>query len=94
MNTRRIFFSAIVTAIIGAILGALMVQMRPYFYPNQRVNQSPLIPMIIGVVFGLLAGGAQESVRELRTQQDQEERLKDYLYTYLRLRDMEKKIDK
>ncbi len=94
MNTRRIFFSAIVTAIIGAILGALMVQMRPYFYPNQRVNQSPLTFVIIGIAFGFLAGSTQESVRELKIQQDQEERLKDYLYTYLRLRDMEKKIDK
>ncbi len=94
MNTKRILFSAIVTAIVGAGVGILLTEIKPYYYPDRSAHQSPLLSAIVGIVVGFLSGAAQESVRELKMQQDQEEKLRNYLNTYLQLRDIDKEIDK
>lgn len=93
MNGRRILFSAIVTAVLGAVLGVVLVEIRPSHYADRAVHSSHLREAIVGAVVGLLAGAAQESVRELKHQQDRAEKLQDYLHTYLRLRDIDKKFE-
>lgn len=94
MNGRSILFSATITAIVGACLSILLTEMRPHIYPNSAARHSALVPGITGVVLGFLAGAGQESVRQLKAERDREDQLRNYLNTYLYLRDIENKPDK
>ncbi len=94
MNGKHILFSAIMTAIVGACLGVLLAEIKPYFYPSRTADRSPALAVMIGGTIGFLAGAAQESVRQMKVQQDREEKLRNYLHTYLHLRDIDNKFDK
>lgn len=93
MNGKRILFSAIVIAVIGAVLGFILAKMKSHFYSYRTIQSSYLQQTIGGATIGLLVGAALESVKELKKQQDREEKLQDYLHTYLSLRDMDHKFD-
>lgn len=94
MNGRLILFSAIVTAAIGAGMGWGLAQIRVY-NPSYRLSSNSLHRsyIIAGTGIGFLIGAGLESIRGLKEQQDREEKLRDYIYTYLSLRDIEHKLD-
>ncbi len=93
MRIRRILLSAVIMAIVGGGLGLLIAEIKYRFYANPTAHQSLVVPAIAGTVIGFLVGATQESVRELKAQQEQEEKMRNYLQTYLRLRDIDNKVD-
>ena len=98
MNGKLILFSAIITAGIGAVIGLGLAEMRSDSYPyrpSSRPSSNSLHHRyaIVGTGIGFLIGAGLESVRELKKQQDREEKLQDYLHTYLSLRDRDNKLD-
>lgn len=94
MNGKLILFSAIMTAGIGAVMGLVLTEIRSDFYSHHAVSKSlHHTYMIVGGGMGFLMGAGLESVRELKKQQDREENIRDYLETYLSLRDIDKRFD-
>lgn len=74
MNIRLIVFSAIVTAVIGAGLGLATAEIAgPKFVSRAYQNASSKYALI-GSGIGLIVGGSQEAVRQLKKQRDQEEK--------------------
>jgi len=73
MNFKLIVFSSLITALIGAMIGfAAGGLFRPKFssqiYRNIHRNYT-----VVGGVTGLIIGGCQESIRQLKKQRDEEE---------------------
>jgi hypothetical protein len=99
MNGKLILFSAIVTAGVGAVMGLGLAEMRSDSYFDRASSHSlHQRYAIVGTGIGFLFGAGLESVRELKKQQDREEKrreekLRNYLHTYLSLRDIDKKHD-
>ncbi|MCU0524293.1 MAG: hypothetical protein MUF72_05660 [Elainella sp. Prado103] len=91
MNGRCILFSAIVNAVIGAVLGLILAKLKPQLYPTRSEHSPPIRTILVGMAIGGMFGATVESVRELKKQQDREENLRNYLQTYLSLRDMDRK---
>ena len=99
MNGKLILFSAIVTAGVGAVVGLGLAEMRSDSYSyRESSNSLHQRYTIIGTGIGFLVGAGLESVRELKKQQEKEEKyreekLRAYLHTYLNLRDIDNKHD-
>jgi len=99
MNVKLILFSAIVTAGVGAVIGLGVAEIRSASYFDRASSHSlHQRYAIVGTGVGFLFGAGLESVRELKKQQDREEKrreekLRNYLHTYLNLQDIDKKHD-
>lgn len=99
MNGKLILFSAVVTAGVGAVIGLGLAEVSSDS-DSARASSHSLHQRyaIIGTGIGFLFGTGLESARELKRQQDREEKhreekLRNYLHTYLSLRDIDKKHD-
>ncbi|MFB2877570.1 hypothetical protein [Floridanema aerugineum] len=73
MNFKLIVFSSLITALIGATIGFTAGGLfRPRFssriYRDMHRNYT-----VVGGVSGLVIGGCQESIRQLKKQRDEEE---------------------
>lgn len=73
MNKRLIFLSAIITAIVGSIIGISAVHISNNKYQSEFYQNIEAKFFIIGGVAGFIIGAGQESLRQLKAQQDLEE---------------------
>lgn len=73
MNVRLIVFSAAVTAVIGAGLGVATAQMTGNRFVSQAYQNLDTKYAVVGAGMGLLVGGSQEAIRQLKKQRDLEE---------------------
>ncbi|MFB2892938.1 hypothetical protein ACE1CI_08335 [Aerosakkonemataceae cyanobacterium BLCC-F50] len=73
MNLKMIVFSSLITALIGATIGlAAGGLFRPKF-SSQIYRDIHRNYALVGGVGGLIIGGCQESIRQLKKQRDEEE---------------------
>jgi len=73
MNFKLIAFSSLITALIGAVLGyAVGNVFQPKF--NSKISQNLNRQYaVVGGIAGLVTGGCQEAIRQLKQQRDEEE---------------------
>jgi hypothetical protein len=73
MNLKLIVFSSLITAIIGAMLGFAVGEVFSPKYTSEIYQDTPRKYAVVGGVAGLIIGGCQESIRQLKKQRDEEE---------------------
>lgn len=73
MNIRLILFSAIVTAAVGVGLGLVTAEVAGPKFVSQAYRHMDTKYAILGGGLGLIVGGSQEAVRQLKKQRDLEE---------------------
>jgi flagellar motor component MotA len=73
MNTKLIVFSSIVTALVGTGIGFVLANMFPSPYTGKLYQDLDQKYELIGAATGLLLGGSQEALRQLKKQRDEEE---------------------
>ncbi len=74
MNKKLILFSGILTSLVGVGLGLVIASMFHSPYTSQPYQGLSQKYMIIGGVTGLLLGGSQEALRQMKHQRDEQER--------------------
>lgn len=78
MNGRLIVFSAVLTAIVGSVVGVAAAEIaQPKFQSEMYRNLHPKYA-VVGSIVGLVVGGSQEAIRQLKKQRDQEDSLQDH----------------
>jgi hypothetical protein len=70
MNLKLVIFSSLVTALIGGILGLGLAEISQNQYQSNWYQDLHLKFALGGAGLGLAVGAGQESVRELKTQQE------------------------
>ena len=75
MNTRRILFSSAITGLICVGLGLVTLSLAPSPYSGQPYRNLQRTYTVIGGIAGLLIGASQETIRQLKQKQDEEEAL-------------------
>jgi hypothetical protein len=73
MNVRLVVFSAIVTAMVGTGLGVATARITGNRFVSQAYQNLDTKFAIVGAGLGLIVGGSQEAVRQLKRQRDLEE---------------------
>ncbi len=74
MNRRLILFAGLLTSMIGAVVGLAVAEMANPDYESELYQDLHRKYAIVGAVAGALIGMGQESVRQLKQQQDQREK--------------------
>lgn len=74
MNRRLIFFAGLMTSVIGAVIGLAVAEMAAPNFESQFYRDPHRRYAIAGAVAGALIGMGQESVRQLKQQQEQQEK--------------------
>jgi hypothetical protein len=74
MNIRLILFSAILTSAIGGVVGIGVGKAFAPGYESRIYRELPSKYGYVGAATGLLIGGCQEAVRQLKKQRDEEDR--------------------
>jgi hypothetical protein len=80
MNIKLIIFSAIVTSLIGTGIGAGAAEIAAPQFVSQTYQNLHTKYAVIGAVAGLLVGGSQEAIRQLKRQRDREDAELDLLH--------------
>lgn len=73
MNLKLIFFSAVLTSIVGGCIGMGVAEVAAPKFVSRAYRELPPRYVLIGAGTGLLVGGCQEALRQLKKQQDEEE---------------------
>ncbi|MFB2933788.1 hypothetical protein ACE1B6_00765 [Aerosakkonemataceae cyanobacterium BLCC-F154] len=74
MNFKLIVFSSLLTAIIGATIGFAVGELFKPKFSSQIYQDIHRQYSVIGGVGGLVVGGCQEVIRQLKKQRDEEDR--------------------
>ncbi|MGA9382355.1 MAG: hypothetical protein WBV73_26645 [Phormidium sp.] len=74
MNFKLIVFSSVITAIIGATIGFAVAELFQPKFSSQIYQDLHRQYSVIGGVGGLVVGGCQEVIRQLKKQRDEEDR--------------------
>lgn len=73
MNMKLILFSAVLTSFVGACIGLGVAEVAAPRYVSRTYRELPDKYVYVGAVAGLVIGGCQEAVRQLKKQRDEEE---------------------
>lgn len=73
MNFRLIFFSSLVTALIGATIGLAVGELSSHKFSSQIYRNIHRNYALVGGLGGLVIGGCQEVIRQMKKQRDEEE---------------------
>uniref|UniRef100_B8HPN5 Uncharacterized protein n=1 Tax=Cyanothece sp. (strain PCC 7425 / ATCC 29141) TaxID=395961 RepID=B8HPN5_CYAP4 len=73
MNIKLIIFSAVVTALVGAMLGVATSEIARTRFQSAIYREPQPKYAIVGGITGLVVGAAQESIRQLKKKQDEED---------------------
>lgn len=73
MNIKLIAFSALVTSLVGAAIGVGTAEFVAPKYQSRFYQSLPPNYVYVGAATGLLVGGCQEAIRQLKKQRDEEE---------------------
>jgi hypothetical protein len=80
MNIKLIIFSAIVTSAIGTGIGVGAAEIAAPQFVSQTYQNIHTKYAVIGAAAGLLVGGSQEAIRQLKRQRDREDAELDLLH--------------
>jgi hypothetical protein len=75
MNIRLILFSAVITAGVGVGLGLGVAEIAGPKFISETYRNVDTKYALVGAGLGLVVGGSQEAVRQLKKQRDAEESL-------------------
>jgi hypothetical protein len=73
MNLKLICFSALLTAIVGGCIGMGVAEVAAPRFVSRAYRELPSRYVLIGAGTGLVVGGCQEALRQLKKQRDEEE---------------------
>lgn len=73
MNLKLIIFSSLITAIIGATIGFAVGELFKPKFSSQIYQDVDRKYALVGGLSGLLIGGCQEVIRQMKKQRDEEE---------------------
>ncbi|XWK89962.1 MAG: hypothetical protein U7127_07785 [Phormidium sp.] len=73
MNFKLIVFSSLITALIGATIGFAACEVFGPKFSSKIYRDIHRKYALVGGVGGLIIGGCQESIRQLKKQRDEEE---------------------
>jgi len=73
MNFRLIFFSSLITALIGATIGLAVSGLSSSRFSSQIYRNIHRNYALVGGLGGLVIGGCQEVIRQMKKQRDEEE---------------------
>ncbi|ERN42550.1 hypothetical protein KR51_00008720 [Rubidibacter lacunae KORDI 51-2] len=74
MNSKRILFSGLMTALIGFFLLIFLYKVATPPYKSQVYQRLQRVYGIVGAAGGFVFGMSQEALRQMKKQQDEEER--------------------